>query len=151
MKRRPCWCPKSVLWELNSVLMQTLSFVPVNLHKCWPRKWKRSIRFLTIRIRVFKFRLTSVSFLDILVKGCMSRHFPAWCCYQKHYVVALQEIGYKSYSLTEHVTRSQWTQKAFSGRWKIAGAFYKPIGSFWRWQNRRLSFQVTMIPMWFIT
>ena len=24
-KRRPCWCPKPVLWELNSFLMQTLS------------------------------------------------------------------------------------------------------------------------------
>ena len=34
MKRRPCWCPKPVLWELNSFLMQTLSFVPINLHRC---------------------------------------------------------------------------------------------------------------------
>ena len=25
VKRRPCWCPKPVLWELNSFLMQTLS------------------------------------------------------------------------------------------------------------------------------
>ena len=40
MKRRPCWCPKPILWELNSFLMQTLSFVPINLHKCWPREWK---------------------------------------------------------------------------------------------------------------
>ena len=32
MKRRPCWCPKPVLWELNSFLMPTLSFVPINLH-----------------------------------------------------------------------------------------------------------------------
>ena len=30
--------PKSVLWELNSFLMQTLSFVPINLHICWPRE-----------------------------------------------------------------------------------------------------------------
>ena len=43
MKRRPCWCPKPVLWELNSFLMQTLSFVPINLHICWPREWKHSI------------------------------------------------------------------------------------------------------------
>ena len=43
MKRRPCWCPKPVLWELNSFLMQTLSFVPRNLHRCWPREWKHSI------------------------------------------------------------------------------------------------------------
>ena len=41
--RRPCWCPKPVLWELNSFLMQTLSFVPINLHICWPREWKHSI------------------------------------------------------------------------------------------------------------
>ena len=38
MKRRPCLCPKPVLWELNSFLMQTLSFVPINLHRCWPRE-----------------------------------------------------------------------------------------------------------------
>ena len=43
MKRRPCWCPKPILWELNSFLMQTLSFVPINLHRCWPREWKHSI------------------------------------------------------------------------------------------------------------
>ena len=38
MKRRPCWCPKPDLWELNSFLMQTLSFVPINLQRCWPRE-----------------------------------------------------------------------------------------------------------------
>ena len=27
-----------ILWELNSFLMQTLSFVPINLHRCWPRE-----------------------------------------------------------------------------------------------------------------
>ena len=43
MKRRSCWCPKPVLWELNSFLMQTLSFVPNNLHRCWPLEWKHSI------------------------------------------------------------------------------------------------------------
>ena len=43
MKWRPCWCPKPILWELNSFLMQTLSFVPINLHRCWPREWKHSI------------------------------------------------------------------------------------------------------------
>ena len=44
MKRRPCWCPKPVLWELNSFLMQTLSFVPINLHRWWSREWKHSIK-----------------------------------------------------------------------------------------------------------
>ena len=43
-KRRPCWCPKLVLWELNSFLMQTLSFVVINLLRCWPREWKHSIK-----------------------------------------------------------------------------------------------------------
>ena len=43
MKRRPCWCPKTILWELNSFLMQTLPFVPINLHRCWPHEWKYSI------------------------------------------------------------------------------------------------------------
>ena len=43
MKRRPCWCPKPILWELNSFLMQTLSFVLINLHGCWPCEWKHSI------------------------------------------------------------------------------------------------------------
>ena len=43
MKRRPCWCPKRVLWELNSFLMQTRSFVPINLRRCWPREFKHSI------------------------------------------------------------------------------------------------------------
>ena len=37
--QRPCWCPKLVLWELNSFHMQTLSFVAINLHRRWPREW----------------------------------------------------------------------------------------------------------------
>ena len=42
--RRPCWCPKRVgLWELNSFLMQTLCFVSIHLHRCWPREWKHFI------------------------------------------------------------------------------------------------------------
>ena len=47
MKRRPCWCPKVVLWELNSFVMQTLSFVPINLHRCWSREWKHSVYLCT--------------------------------------------------------------------------------------------------------
>ena len=43
MKRRPCWCPKPILWELYTFLMQTYSFVPINLHRCWPIEWKHSI------------------------------------------------------------------------------------------------------------
>ena len=44
MKQRPCWCPKPILWELNSFLMQTLSFVPINLHRCRSRKGKYFIK-----------------------------------------------------------------------------------------------------------
>ena len=43
MKRRPYWCPKPVLWELNTFFMQTLSFVAINLYRCWPREWKHSV------------------------------------------------------------------------------------------------------------
>ena len=43
MKRQPCWCSKLILWELNSFLMQTLSFVPMNLQRFWPCEWKHSI------------------------------------------------------------------------------------------------------------
>ena len=39
-KRRPYWCPKPVLWELNSFLTKTLSFVLINLRRCRPREWK---------------------------------------------------------------------------------------------------------------
>ena len=51
MKRRPCLCPKPVLWELNSFLMQTLSFVPINLHRRWPREWKHSILILMCKVK----------------------------------------------------------------------------------------------------
>ena len=43
-KRRPCWCPTPILWELYSFLMQMISFVLINLHRCWPHDWKHSIR-----------------------------------------------------------------------------------------------------------
>ena len=43
MKQWPCWCPKLVLWELNSFRMQMLSFVSINLQRCWPHAWKHSV------------------------------------------------------------------------------------------------------------
>ena len=46
--RWPCWCPKPVPWELNSFLMQALSFVTINLHRCWPREWKHSIDLFSL-------------------------------------------------------------------------------------------------------
>ena len=48
MKRRPCFCPKPIFWEVYSFLEQTLSFVPINLHRCWPREWKHSIQQVLI-------------------------------------------------------------------------------------------------------
>ena len=40
----PCWCSKPVLWGVVSFLRQTLSFVPINLHRRWSRKWKYFIK-----------------------------------------------------------------------------------------------------------
>ena len=56
MKPRPCRCPKQVLWELNSFVMQMLSFVLINLHRCWPREWKTDYR----RILVYSFCLINI-------------------------------------------------------------------------------------------
>ena len=49
--RGPYWCPKTILWELNSFLMQTLPFVPINLHRWSPREWKHSIEPFHTRAR----------------------------------------------------------------------------------------------------
>ena len=43
MKWRSCWCSKPILWEVNSFLMLTLSFVLINLRGCGPREWKRFV------------------------------------------------------------------------------------------------------------
>ena len=64
--RRPCWCPKPVLWEMNCFLMQTLSFVPINLHRCWPREWKHSI-LGSLSNSVFEQRTSTVFFFSFLV------------------------------------------------------------------------------------
>lgn len=37
--RLPCWSLKTILWELDSFLMWTHSFVPINLQSCRPREW----------------------------------------------------------------------------------------------------------------
>ena len=42
-ERRPCWCPQVILWELNSILMQTLSFVFLYKQAHRSREWKHSI------------------------------------------------------------------------------------------------------------
>ena len=67
IKRSPCWCPKPILWELNSFLMQTLSFVPINLQKCWPREWKHSIFMVCDNILLSTVEMTSKY---VIVKLC---------------------------------------------------------------------------------
>ena len=42
MKRRPCLCPKPVLWKLNFFYVNAF-FVSIKLHRCWPRAWKHRI------------------------------------------------------------------------------------------------------------
>ena len=32
------------------LLMQTFSFVPINLHRCWPPEWKHSIHLFQLRL-----------------------------------------------------------------------------------------------------
>ena len=48
MKRWPCWFPKPTLWQLQSFLMETLSFVPINVHRCSlrDRYWGRADQLL---------------------------------------------------------------------------------------------------------
>ena len=61
MKRRRSWCSKPVLWALNSFLMQTLSFVPLNLHRWWPREWKRSIEAVLYYSAILTFAVGNTS------------------------------------------------------------------------------------------
>ena len=68
MKRRPCWCPKPVLWELNFFLMQTLSFVPINLQRCWPREWKHSIELFSLYVLFSQYRSC-----DNTLENCFSQ------------------------------------------------------------------------------
>ena len=66
MKWRPCWCPKPILWKLNSFLMQTLSFVPINLHRRWPHEWKHSI------LKYLSYTYSLSMFVANLRLGCYS-------------------------------------------------------------------------------
>ena len=46
MEGRPCWCAQWILWDLNSILMLTFSFVLVEKMLTWPhwsRVWRHSI------------------------------------------------------------------------------------------------------------
>ena len=74
MKRWPCWCPKLILWELNSFLKQTISFVPINLHRCWPREWKHSIFLWCLEILMWPY----CSDWPYWCPKTMKR-WPCWC------------------------------------------------------------------------
>ena len=43
----PCWCPQVISWELNSILMQTFSFVLVKKRAHWSSliidEWKHAV------------------------------------------------------------------------------------------------------------
>ena len=41
---RPCWCRKSILRELNSLVEQKLSFISLNKYGRWSRDCIRSIQ-----------------------------------------------------------------------------------------------------------
>ena len=92
MKRRPCWCPKPILWELNSFLIQTLSFVPINLHRSWPREWKRSIDTTFLLDK-----------LDLVVHPEKSTSIPSQ---------VLVILGFTIYSLTNY-NNSTYNREAF--------------------------------------
>ena len=60
MEQRPCWCAKPVVWELSSFVLQTLSFVPITLHRCWPREWKHTIVLLMSSLSFCSIPLSTV-------------------------------------------------------------------------------------------
>ena len=57
---------------LNSFLMQTLSFVPINLHRCWPREWKHSM----VKKYIHEVRFQHISIQGPLVT--LMADFPAF-------------------------------------------------------------------------
>ena len=83
MKRRPFWCSKPILRELNSFLMQTFSFVPINLHRCWPRELKRSIAHFT-------FTVGNEAGVDlVLIQPCLLYYVNhVLICYSKQYFLS---------------------------------------------------------------
>ena len=86
MKRRPCWCSKQILWELDSFLMQKMSFVLVNLHICWPREWICSLQ-PTLRESncVLPCGVTQIFLQDVTLPRQMSRLFFFLCSSQLEY------------------------------------------------------------------
>jgi len=77
--RRPYWCPKPILWELNTFLMQTLSFVPIKLHRCWPCEWKHSIYipYYKISLASFVLKISTYSCIRSFIR-IRSLSFVSW-------------------------------------------------------------------------
>ena len=146
MKRRPCLCPKPVLWELNSFLMQTLSFVPINLHRRWPREWKHRIS------------------IKVLGFGHWNTEYNAMLCLDDHQTMAFKdqstipkatfiEISVYFFSLlyspfklldtsikrhvTENCSGAIMFQCACKGKFPWEGLFVKWVSNFTRAQLNR--------------
>ena len=81
---QPCWCPQLILWELNSFLMQTFSFVLVEKHAHWSREWKHSIvdQALVTFFDNCKFPETSI------LEHCWVT-FSIWSCKEKQLIILL--------------------------------------------------------------
>ena len=91
ISRRPYWCPKTMkrrpywvsqtspmrveLFSYANEIMPTLSFVPIILHRCWPRGWKRSIRHFHIFHNTPYFRTPSPR-KKKFKKNCITFVFP---------------------------------------------------------------------------
>ena len=103
--RRPYWCPKLILWELNYFLMQTLSFVPINLHSCWPREWKRSI---TVRPRANGRNIVGQQLPTLL---------DVTCCVRLH---MLLHVVAPSLKPVKHFSQKLPTILLFRDRWSVA-------------------------------
>ena len=66
---------------LNYFLMQTLSFVPMNLHRCWSREWKRSVDILKRADERFckSFISLKQKLTEIFLKVCLlTTHVLQW-------------------------------------------------------------------------
>ena len=144
MTRRPCWCPTPILWELNSFLMWTPSFVPINLHRCSPHEWKHSIaqgQFLylhqlqKILFLINLFRLTS--------RSQQIRHSPLrnegtgaempWtrnCFWDCYWWRACQLLAHRPFARWRHFTTTTRILQSFAFLCKLRLLLFKPRWDF---------------------
>ena len=108
MKRRPCWCYKPVLWELNSFLMQSLSFVPINLHRCWPREWKHSISRRQWSLSFISFLHKSL-FLVIMWAVVRFKKVSAWYRFKNTLTAVIASTACQMASFQSDQSSPKWT------------------------------------------